>query len=147
VIGTPLFVIGICDDVDMEMHPVPPSTVSTAAITPPSTAAISQLSRPVSGCTTLEFARMVWAVGAAARQAGLEVPGFVDAAPEVVRHVRRRPGRDPVVVIGVHGRSTHVVRLDVIEGVLAINRRADPDAVRRFLAELRAYESMPARAS
>jgi hypothetical protein len=82
------------------------------------------------------FARMVWRVSEVARSHGLSVPGFRDDPSGVVRHLRRRPGQQPVVVLTVGQRSEGLVREDVIDGVLAVNPLADPRVVEAFIAEL-----------
>jgi hypothetical protein len=85
-------------------------------------------------CTAVVFARLVWAVGAAAREVGLVVPGFKDVPGGTVRHLRRRAGCQPLVVLTVTDRSLTDVRADVIEGVLAANRDAPAELRAAFAA-------------
>lgn len=102
---------------------------------------------PVSGvggsCSAIEFARLVWSVGAAARLAGLVVPGFRDEPTTAVRHLRHRQGHVPVVVVAVRGRPFTDVHDDVVAGVLAANRDSAADAVETFIAAIRQPPSRP----
>ncbi len=86
-------------------------------------------------CSAIGFARLVWSVGAAARASGLLVPGFIDVPNGTKRHLRRRPGHKPVVVLAVRGRSVADVQDDLVAGVLAANRGSPPHLVSAFLAE------------
>jgi hypothetical protein len=88
------------------------------------------------GLSPVAFARLVWRVGEVARSYGLSVPGFRDVPAGVVRHLRRRPGQQPVVVLTVGHRPEADVLEDVIDGVLAVNPGVDPAAVERFIADL-----------
>lgn len=84
-------------------------------------------------CSAIEFARLVWAVSAAARDAGLLVPGFKDAPLGSARHLRKRSGFVPVVVLPVRGRCLSGVQDDIVAGVLAVNRDSPLTAVKAFV--------------
>jgi hypothetical protein len=91
----------------------------------------------------IEFAQLVWRISAVARHAGLYVPAFRDAPEGVVRHLRRRVGRqggrpegEVVVVVPVRGHSRKDVEHDIVEGLLAVNRTADAHLVEAFIASL-----------
>jgi hypothetical protein len=94
-------------------------------------------------CTAVLFARLVWWVSAAAREAGLMVPAFRDSPQSSARHLRRRPGQLPVVVVAVGGRPVSDVLADVVAGFLAVNRDASPVAVESFIAT--AHGTLPSR--
>jgi hypothetical protein len=85
------------------------------------------------------FARLVWRVGEVARRFGLSVPGFRDAPTGVVRHLRRRAGQQPVVVLTVRNRTESAVLADVVDGVLAVNPGVDPAIVEAFIDELQIF--------
>ena len=61
-----------------------------------------------------------------ARRRGLVVPAFRSPPrlPGVHRSIRRRPDGAAVVAVRVHGRSLEAVVTDMVEGVLAANRRS-----------------------
>jgi hypothetical protein len=86
----------------------------------------------IASVSPVAFARLAWGVGSVAREHGLVVPGFRDAPPGVSRHLRRRSGREPVVVVVVQGQTEADVRRDLVDGVLAVNRTADPLLVSQF---------------
>jgi hypothetical protein len=88
---------------------------------------------------SMQFAHVVWRVGAIARQYGLVVPGFRDSRTVSVRVVRRRAGHGPVVVIPTVGRSADQVVVDVVDGVLAVNSLVSVPARQAFLADV--YET------
>jgi hypothetical protein len=93
-------------------------------------------------CSAIQFARLVWAVSAAARVAGLLVPGFKDAPVGSARHLRRRPGFVPVVVLAVRGRCLADVQDDIVAGVLAVNRDSQPADIQSFLVSVGARQVM-----
>jgi hypothetical protein len=93
---------------------------------------------------SMQFAHVVWQVGAIARQFGLVVPGFRDSRTVPVRVVRRRVGHGPVVVIPTIGRSADQVMVDVVEGVLAVNTNVPAAARHAFLADVFDSPSMQA---
>jgi hypothetical protein len=90
------------------------------------------MEQSISSVSPVAFARLAWGVGSIAREHGLVVPGFRDAPPGVSRHLRRRTGREPVVVVVVQGQTEADVRRDLVDGVLAVNRGADPSLVSKF---------------
>jgi hypothetical protein len=97
--------------------------------------------------TTVGFARLVWRVGEVARANGLVVPGFRDVPAGVARHLRRRPGQQPVVVLSVKGRPEADVLGDVVDGVLAVNPAIDLAVAHAFAAELGLNRSVTSSAA
>ena len=74
----------------------------------------------------VRFAAAARRLAAEARRRGLAVPGF-RSPPRLAgaeRSIRRRPDGSAVVAVRVHGRSMEAVVADMVEGVLAANRRA-----------------------
>lgn len=112
------------------MEPFPSSTQSVSRLPAPSAEA-NTCSKD--RCSAIGFARLVWCIGAAARAAGLLVPGFIDVPDGTNRHLRRRHGHSPVVVLAVRGRPVSDVRDDLIAGVLAANRGSPSQFITAFL--------------
>lgn len=83
--------------------------------------------------SSLRFARTVQVLGAAARAAGLAVPGF-RTPPRLVgvhRSIKRWPaGGGSTVAVVVRGRPWPAVQADLIEGVVAANGLTSPAADR-----------------
>lgn len=100
--------------------------------------------------TSLRFARAVQSLGAAARAQGLVVPGF-RSPPRLVgvqRSIKRWPGGSTVAVV-VRGRPWAAVQADLIEGIIAANGLASPDAdrARADLWDALASDGVPAAPS
>jgi hypothetical protein len=87
--------------------------------------------------TALRFARAARAVAPPIRARGLLVPGFRSPPrlPDVDRSLRRRPAGGVMVSIRIRGRPWLAVLADMVEGVVAGNSLAGPeaDALRRDL--------------
>lgn len=109
---------------------------------PPQSIRLSARGTPDDRCSAIEFARLVWAVSAAARHTGLLVPGFKDAPVGSTRHLRRRSGFVPVVVLPVRGRCLSDVQDDIVAGVLAVNRDSPLTAVNAFVEATGARHGM-----
>jgi hypothetical protein len=79
----------------------------------------------------LRFADVARRLGAAAHEAGLSVPAFRSPprVPGAARTIRRYPAGS-VVSVRLRGRPFAEVVADMVEGVLAANRVATPDAPR-----------------
>ena len=78
----------------------------------------------------LGFAAVARVLAAEARRRGLAVPGF--RSPPRLAGARRSLGRHPdggaVVAVVVRGRPLADVAVDMVEGVLVVNRLAGPEA-------------------
>ena len=79
---------------------------------------------------SLRFATAVRALGAEARRAGLQMPGFRSPPriPDVARSLRRRADGSATVAVVVRGRPWEAVLADMIEGVVVANGLAGPSA-------------------
>ena len=77
----------------------------------------------------LRFADAARRLGAAAHEAGLDVPAFRSPprVPGAARTIRRFPAGS-VVSVRLRGRPFGEVLTDMVDGVLAANRVADADA-------------------
>ena len=104
--------------------------------------------------SSLRFARAVQSLAAASRALDLAVPGF-RSPPRLVgvqRSIKRWPGGATIAVV-VRDRPWAAVQADLIEGVVAANGLASPDADRvrtelwRALEPPAAAERGPARAA
>jgi hypothetical protein len=80
--------------------------------------------------TALRFARAARAMAPPVRSRGLLVPGFRSPPrlPDADRSLRRRPGGGVTVSVRIRGRPWLAVLSDMVEGVVAGNRLAGPDA-------------------
>ncbi len=82
--------------------------------------------------TSVQFAAAARALGAAARQRGLTVPGF-RSPPRVKgaeRTLRRTPGGAATVAVRLRGRPFAAVVADMVEGVVVANRLDGTEATR-----------------
>jgi hypothetical protein len=80
--------------------------------------------------SSLRFAAAVRAITPAARRAGLVVPSF-RSPPRLAgvdRSLRRRDGGGATVAVVVRGRPWAAVLADMVDGVIATNHLAGPDA-------------------
>lgn len=98
----------------------------------------------------LEFAAVARELAAEARRRGLAVPGF--RSPPRLAGARRSLGRHPdggaVVSVVTRGRPLAEVAVDMVEGVLAANRLAGPEAEALRSALLASIQGVrPARAA
>jgi hypothetical protein len=92
--------------------------------------------------TSLRFASAARTLGVAARERGLEVPGF-RSPPRLAgaeRTLRRRGDGGSVVAIVLRGRPWVAVLGDMIEGVIVTNRLGGGDATRARTALWSALE-------
>jgi hypothetical protein len=80
--------------------------------------------------TALRFARAARAMAPPVRSRGLLVPGFRSPPrlPDADRSLRWRPGGSVTVSVRIRGRPWLAVLSDMVEGVVAGNRLAGPDA-------------------
>jgi hypothetical protein len=87
--------------------------------------------RTVTELPALRFADVARRLGAAAHEAGLEVPAFRSPprVPGAARTIRRYPA-GAVVSVRLRGRPFAEVVADMVDGVLAANRVPPPDASR-----------------
>jgi hypothetical protein len=88
------------------------------------------------GSPAIQFTQAARRLGAAARAAGLSVPAF-RSPPRVAgahRTLRRYPD-GAVVSVTLRGRPFDDVVVDMVEGLVRVNR-LDGDAARRFRGEL-----------
>jgi hypothetical protein len=86
---------------------------------------------PPTDLPALRFAAAARRLGAAARAVGLIAPAF-RCPPRVAganRTIRRYPG-GAVVSVRLRGRPFEAATADMVDGVLAANRVAEPDASR-----------------
>lgn len=92
------------------------------------------------------FADAARRLGAATRAAGLVVPAFrcPPRTPGVPRTVRRYPG-GAVVSVVLAGRRAEEVAIDMVEGVMVVNR-LEGDAALRFRTTLLEATRTPAPA-
>lgn len=83
------------------------------------------------GVVSVEFARVARQLAEAARTGGWDPPAFRSPprVEGVARTLRRRDG-GAVVAVRAHGRPWLAVIADLIDGVVAANRLAGPDADR-----------------
>jgi hypothetical protein len=84
---------------------------------------------PPTDLPAVRFAAAARRLGAAARAAGLTPPAF-RCPPRVAganRTIRRYPG-GAVVSVRLRGRPFEAAAADMVDGVLAANRVAEPDA-------------------
>lgn len=88
-------------------------------------------SQTVTELPALRFADVARRLGAAAHEAGLDVPAFRSPprVPGAVRTIRRFPA-GTVVSVRLRGRPFAEVVTDMIDGVLAANHVPAPDAPR-----------------
>ena len=87
--------------------------------------------------TSLRFSSAARTLGHAARQRGLDVPGF-RSPPRlagVERSLRRRPDGGATIAIRLRGRPWSAVLADMIEGIVVANglRGASADRARTAL--------------
>src|SRR5438874_11664449 len=94
--------------------------------------------RTVTELPALRFADVARCLGAAAHEAGLDVPAFrwPPRVAGAARTIRRYPA-GAVVSVRLRGRPFSEVVTDMVDGVLAANRVAPADAP-RFRARLAA---------
>jgi hypothetical protein len=100
--------------------------------------------RTVTELPALRFADVARRLGAAAHEAGLEVPAFRSPprVPDAARTIRRYPAGS-VVSVRLRGRPFAEVARDMVDGVLAANRVPAADAP-RVRARLTAALDAPA---
>ena len=99
----------------------------------------------------LRFADTARRLGAAAHEAGLDVPAFRSPprVPDAARTIRRYPA-GAVVSVRLRGRPFTEVVSDMVDGVLAANRVPGADAPRvrsRLLASLSEHGAAPSTES
>ncbi len=90
----------------------------------------------MAGSPAIQFTQAARRLGAAARAAGLSVPAF--RSPPRVAGARRTLRRYPdgaVVSVTLRGRPFDDVVVDMVEGLVRVNR-LDGEAARRFRGEL-----------
>ncbi len=97
---------------------------------------------------SLQFAATVRTIGAAARERGLELPGFRSPPrrPGMERTLRWAPDGSATVAVAVKGRPYQAVVADLIEGVVIVNHLSGIDATRTRTALWEAVVSAHAAA-
>ena len=117
----------------LTMGGVPARSRSTKSPTPARRAAAGGVPK---GAPVAWFADAARRLGAATRAAGLVVPAFrcPPRVPGTTRTIRRYPG-GAVVSVVLAGRRTEEVAIDMVEGVMVVNR-LEGDAALRFRTTL-----------
>jgi hypothetical protein len=82
------------------------------------------------------FAQLSESVAVAARQVGLQPPGFQSLSTGASRRLVRRTPAGPIIAVKVRGRSTSSVLIDLVEGVLAVTPDSACEIDRNFAQEM-----------